>query len=242
MKRLALFFAGLMVLMTAAVAQDRPMPTIAMNTVYVSGDGKFEAAPDTALLQFSIAAQESTSENAYKKAADAAERMRAALRANGVDPKTAELGHYSLQPMYDYRSPKRKVVGFRVTSNVTLKLKDFTKIGPLMQGLATIEETDNQSISYTLENMDAAKQKAVEDAFNKAKASAQTVARAGGRTLGQLAYSSVDTYEQPIPVYAEMRQMKAMNQAADAASAPTAEFSPQKITVTAQVKALFELK
>jgi len=241
-KRLALFFAAFLAFAAGADAQERPVPTMVLNTVYVGADGKFESAPDTAMLQFSIATQEATSENAYAKASQAAERMRAALRANGIDPKAAELGGYSLQPMYDWKSPKRKVVGFRVTTNVSLKLKDFTKIGPLMSALAGIEETDNQSLSYTLENIEAAKQKAVEDAFNKAKNSAQTVAKAGGRALGQLAYSSVDTYEVPVPVPMMAMRAKTMSaQAADAA-APTEEFSAQKITVTAHVNAMFELK
>jgi uncharacterized protein len=232
-----------MVLLTAvaAVAQDRPAVSARENTVFVGADGKFETAPDTAVIQFTVAAQESSSEAAYSKAAGAAERMRQALRANGVDPKSAELGHYSLQPMYDYKSPKRKIVGYRVTSSVTLKLKDFTKVGPLTQALSLIEETENQSVGYMLEAMEAAKQKAVEDAFMKAKGSATTVARASGRTLGDLSYASVDTFEQvgpPMPMMNMRAQAASKMETADV----TAEFSPQKITVTAHVNAMFNLK
>ncbi len=214
---------------------------VMVNTVSVGAEGKFEAAPDTALLSFTVAAQEGSSEGAYKRASDAAERIRQVLRANGIDPKAAEIGFYSLQPMYDYKSPKRKIVGYRVTTSATLKLKDFNKVGPVLQGLSAVEETDNQSTSYILENIDAAKQKAIEDALNKAKASASTVARVGGRALGDLAYASVDTFEQqpPVPMYAT----KAVAMRAEAAQiAPTEEFTPQKVTVTAHVNALFNLK
>lgn len=224
----------------SALAQDRPAVSARENAVFVGADGKFEAAPDTAVIQFTIAAQESASEATYAKASAAAEKMRQALRANGVEPKSAELGYYSLQPMYDWRSPKRKVVGYRVTSSVTLKLKDFTKVGPLTQALSAIEETENQSVNYTLEGIEAAKQKAVEDAFQKAKASANTVAKAGGRTLGDLSYASVDTFEQ---VHPPMPMMTMRAQAAKMEAEPvTAEFSPQKVTVTAHVNAMFNLK
>jgi uncharacterized protein len=238
MKRFTL--AILLLAAAPAFAQERPAVAARENTVYSGADGKFESAPDTAVINFGIAAQESSSEAAYAKASAAAEKMRQALRSNGIDPKSAELGSYSLQPMYDWKSPKRKVVGYRVTTNVTLKLKDFAKVGALTQALSAIEETENQSVNYTLENMEAAKQKAVEDAFNKARASAATVAKAGGRSLGDLNYASVDTFEQaPVPMY----QMKAARtMAADAAQAPTEEFTPQKITVTAHVNALFNLK
>lgn len=233
---------GLLMGSLTVMAQERPSVVARENAIFVGADGKHEAVPDTAVLQFGIAAQNGTSEGAYSKASSAAERMRQALRANGIDPKSAELGYYSLQPMYDYKTAKRKIFGFRVTTSVTVKIKDFTKVGPLTQALAAIEETENQSVSYMLENIEAAKQKAVEDAFNKAKASATTVAKAGGRTLAGLSYASVDTNEQ---VYAPpMMTMKAVRGMAtdQAEQAPTAEFSPQKITVTAHVNAMFDLR
>ena len=104
-----------------------------------------------------------------------------------------------MQPVYDYKNPKRKLVGYRVDSNITLKLKDFCKIGPITQGLADMDVTGNQSLSYTLDDMDAAKIKAVEDALHRAHDEANAVAKASGRTLGDLSYASVDTFEQPRP-------------------------------------------
>ena len=43
--------------------------------------------------------------------------------------------------------------------------------------------------------MDEAKNHAVEDAYRRARNSAETLARASGRTLGDLSYASVDTFE-----------------------------------------------
>jgi uncharacterized protein YggE len=224
----------------ANAQQERPTVNPQTDTVYVSADGKFETAPDTAVIQFNIDAQQPTSAEAYTRASIAAERMRKVLRDNGIDPKMAELSFYSVQPVLDYRSPKHTIVGYHVSTSVTLKLKDFAKVGPLVDGLSNIEDTGNQSLSYTLEAMEAAKQKAIEDAFQKAKASASTVSRAGGRTLGELSYASVDTFEQIQPV--RMMRQSAVAGAMQAQTAPTADFSPQKSTVTAHVNAIFMLK
>jgi len=124
--------------------------------------------------------------------------------------------------------------------NVSLKLKDFTKIAPIVQQLSDGDITDEQSISYTLADIDAAKTKAVEDAYRRARASAEAVARAGGRTLGELSYASVDTFEniRPMP----MQPMARMSAMAQAAPAPTEQFSPQTTSVTAHVNAMFTLK
>ena len=233
--------ACLLALGSAAEAQDRPAQTVQPNTVYVGAEGKFESAPDTALIQFNISVQEETSKAAYDRAARATDRVRQILKSNGIDPKIAELGFYSLDPVYDWRNPKRKLVGYRVSTSVSVKLKDFSKVGPLVQQFADVEGSENQSLNYTLENIDEAKQKAVQDAVQRARASAQTVAQTGGRTLGDLIYAAVDTFE-PVP-YVATKQMAVRNMAAaEAAPAPTAEFSAQKITVTARVSALYGLK
>jgi uncharacterized protein YggE len=233
-------FLAIALLPLALAAQQTPAPRAQENSIYVGADGKYEAAPDTALLQFNISAQENSQQDAYKRASAAAEQVREVLRSNHIDPKAAQIGFFSLQPVYDYRNPKRKVVGYRVNSAVTLKLKDFSKIGAIVEQLSNIDVTANQTLSYMLDNMDSAKTQAVQDAVRRARESAQAAAGAGGRTLGELAYASVDVAEPivpgPRPMFSTMRAEAA------AQPAPTAEFTPQNITVTAHVNALFLLK
>jgi uncharacterized protein len=208
------------------------------NTVTVGADGKFETAPDTALIQFNISAQADTAKDAYDQAAKQAEATRQVLRANGIDPKAAEIGFFSVNPQYDWKNPKHKVVGYQVTTSVSLKLKDFSKIGPVTQQLADASVSDSQSLSYTLDSTDDAKTKAVADAYKRARASAQSMASASGRTLGELSSASVDTFENVRVMAPMMMKHAAMSEQA----APTAEFSPQNVTVSAHVNAVFTLK
>src|SRR5580658_3836844 len=240
MKSMLLLLA-LCILTTASLAQDHPALTALPNSIYVGADGKFESAPDTAVIQFNISVQESTSQKAYEHASKEAEQVRQALRDNGIEPKAATVGFFSVQPAYEWNSGKQKLIGYRVTTDVTLKLKDFSKIGSITQQLADADVSETQTVNYTLENIDEAKNKAVEDAYRRARNSADALARASGRTLGELSYASVDTFENqrtPIP-----RMARAMAGAANAAlPAPTEEFTPQTVTVTAHVNALFNLK
>jgi uncharacterized protein YggE len=210
------------------------------NTVYVGADGKFETTPDTALIQFNISAQAGSAKDAYEQAGKQAEATRQVLRANGIDPKTAEIGFFAVNPQYDWKDTKHRIVGYQVTTSVSLKLKDFSKIGPVTQQLADASVGESQSLSYTLDSTEEAKSKAVADAYRRARASAQSLANASGRTLGELSYASVDTFENnrvrsPIPRLAMSAAMKPQ-------AAPTEEFSPQNVTVTAHVNALFVLK
>jgi uncharacterized protein YggE len=234
-----LFVLTILLAAIPLAAQEHPALTAAPNTVYVGADGKFEAAPDTALLQFNVSVQDDTSQAAYQHASKDVEQVRQILHANGIEPKAANLGFLSVQPQYDWKNPKHKVIGYRVTTDVTLKLKDFSKIGPITQQLADANVSETQTLNYTLENIDDAKNKAVEDAYRRARNSAETLARASGRALGELSYASVDTFENQRPMPRMARPMAAM---AAAAPAPTEDFTPQTVTVTAHVNALFNLK
>jgi uncharacterized protein YggE len=235
----ALFALTLLLSALPLRAQEHPALTAPPNTVYVGADGKFEAAPDTAVLQFNVSVQDDTSQAAYQHASKDVEQVRQILHANGIEPKAANLGFLSVQPQYDWKNPKHKVIGYRVSTDVTLKLKDFSKIGPITQQLAEANVSETQTLNYTLENIDEAKNKAVEDAYRRARNSADTLARTSGRTLGELSYASVDTFENPRPVPRMARPMAAM---AGTPPSPTEEFTPQTVTVTAHVNALFNLK
>jgi uncharacterized protein len=238
MKRTWLLLAFL--LSASLTFSQAPNVNAAPNTLYTGADGKFEAAPDTALVQFNISAQADNAKAAYDLASKQAEQTRQIMRDNGIDPKTAQIGSYSIEPMYDWKTAKRKLIGYRVSTNVTLKLKDFAKVGPITQQLADTAVSESQSITYTLDNMDDAKSKAVEDAYRRARASAEALARAAGRAVGELSYASVDTYENVRPVMPMTRVMMAAE--AKSAPAPTEEFTPHTVTVTAHVNALFNLK
>jgi len=235
----AFFFLAAILLAGTLSGQEHPSVSAQSNTVFVSADGKFESVPDTAQLQFSVSVQETTSSAAYQGASKDVEQVRQVLHANGLDPKAATVGFFSVQPVYEWK-PKQHVVGYRVTTDITLKLKDFSKVGPITQQLADANVSETQTLNYTLENIDDAKNRAVEDAYRRAKNSAETLAHASGRAIGDLSYASVDTFENVRPMMSRMaRPMATM---ASSAPAPTEDFTPQNVTVTAHVNALFTLK
>ena len=226
------------VISVVALGQDRPAP-LQPNTLQVAADGKFEADPDTALINFNISVQADTAKAAYDRAAQETEQLRSLLRSNGIDPKSAEISGYSTQPVIDWKSPKRRVIGYSVGNHVVLKLKELAKVGPLVQSLGEQDYAQSLSLGYTLDNMEAAKNKAVADAYRKAHDEAASLASVAGRSLGELVYASVDVMEPVRP----MPMMMAERATSGAVAAPpTAEFNPQKITVSARVNAVFGMK
>lgn len=238
--RALVMLASVLLVTLAAAAQGAPGGVQAQsNTIYSGADGKFESSPDTAVLRLDISAQQDAPKAAFDHASATADRVRQVLRDNGIDVKTMQIGVYSVQAMYDWKNPKHKVVGYRVSTSLTLKLRDFAKVGAIIEQTADLDDMQNQSLSYVLDDMEPAKAKAAEDAFRRARNQAGTVATAGGRGLGELLYASVDV-NQAVVVPMQMTARAAAFGAA--APPPTAEFSPQSVTISAHVNALFALK
>jgi hypothetical protein len=229
-----LWIAPLVILAAAAMAQPNP---ITPDTVWTGGEGKFQSAPDTALVQFSISVQQTELKAAYAQAQDSAQRIRQILRDHGIEPKDAEIGSFSMTPVYKWEA-KRKLVGFQINSHVTIKVHDFSKLGPIIDSFSQVDTTDALSLSYTLENIEAAKAKAVEDAYRTAHRNAEVLARAAGRTLGAMIYASVDAND----FVPQPRPMMRMEAKANAGASPIEEFTPAMVTMTAHVNALFQLK
>lgn len=229
----------LLVLNVAAFAQDTRSSAFLPNSMTVGADGEFEAAPDTAVITCNLSAQETTSQAAFQSAARLADQARQALRNTGIDPKTVELSRYSLYPVIDYKNPKQKVIAYRVGTDVKIKLKDFSKVGPVTEALAGLDGITGQNMSYDLEDIDAAKNKAIENAYGRARTYAETLAKASGRQLGGLVSAAVDT-QQAIPIRPLARAMSA--KVAANVPEPTEEFEASKIKVMAHVNAVFAMQ
>jgi uncharacterized protein YggE len=209
------------------------------NSITVNAEGLYEADPDVAVISMSISTQEAQLKDAYGRATRGAEQIREVLRANGIDPKEAQVGFFQVAPVYDYTKAKRKAVGYGVRSNITLTIKDFSKIAPLSDAFSTIDVTRDQNVSYEVSDMPSALNKAIQIATQNARKSAETVAATTGAKLGDLLHATVGTVVNIRPMVRTMA-MQAAPMAKDVA--PTAKFGAGKISVNANVSVEFAVR
>ncbi|HEY0565913.1 MAG TPA: SIMPL domain-containing protein [Terriglobales bacterium] len=208
------------------------------NTVQVSAQGKFEAEPDTAVITLTMSDKQPRQDDAYKHVSDAAERLRGLFRQNNIDPKQLRVSSYNIQPEIDWTSGKQKLIGYQVQTTASYRTRDFAQANRLLEQLSSLPYANNQSLSYVLDDVDAAKQKAIADGVSKAQAYGSTLAKASQRNLGELLSASVDTQFEPGPRPMAMAGL-AMEKTA---RAPTEQLGQETVTVTAQVNAIFRLQ
>jgi hypothetical protein len=227
---------------TAQVPEVRQLA----DTVVVQAEGQYEADPDLATLTFHVSVQEKELRKAYERATQALNRIVSLAERNALAKADISAGTFTVFPVYDWSDRKRRARAYRVDSRVVLRVRDFSKIGTLID--ESVEEgiVDFRSLSYSLEDEEVAKQRAVAEATRRAEARARAALGDHTRKLGALRYLSVDV-QQPIGIVRleetprAFMEMKAREATGMVAPAPP-PVSPEKIRVTARVQCVFQLQ
>ncbi len=240
-----LIVALLAVLPTGAQTQD---VKYVADTVVVQAEGQYEADPDLATLTFQVSVQDKELRKAYERATEALNRIVRLAERNRVAKDDVSTGSFTVFPIYDWSDKKRKARAYRVESRVTLRVRDFTRIGTLID--ESVEEgiVDFRTLTYSLADEEAAKQRAIAEATRRAEARARA-ALGDTRKLGTLRYVSVDV-QQPIGLIrleagavmetvevAATTEAKAKRQLASM-PIPT----PERIRITATVHCVFQMQ
>jgi uncharacterized protein YggE len=133
--------------------------------------------------------------------------------------------------------PPASIAGYTITQSVDIKIHDFSKIGTIMSGVVKNGANQIGSLSFTIDDQTTAQNQARADAITKAKAKADSIAAAGGFTVGRL----LNIQENSIsPVYAPSVMM-GLNAKSDAAVAtPTIQAGSQEVDVNVTLQ--YEIK
>jgi uncharacterized protein YggE len=197
------------------------------------------AVPDVA--QFSFGVKTEGGLNIGNLQAENTKKVNEAInfvKSNGVDNKDIKTTNYSLDPRYQYYScpesggacPPPEIVGYTVSQNVLVKIRDFKKIGNILAGVVKNGANEVSSLSFTIDDPTVIQDQARNEAIAKAKTRALSVAKAGGFKLGRL-LSIEEGYAQPYYDYYES-SVKGLGGGAATVPAPTIEAGSQEVTVT----------
>ncbi|MDO8577351.1 MAG: SIMPL domain-containing protein [Candidatus Wildermuthbacteria bacterium] len=206
------------------------------------GEGKVVAIPDIAQFSFGVVTEGGTdvsglqNENSIK-----ANSVIDFLKVQGIESKDIKTESYSIEPRYQYFScpfdrveacPPAEIVGYTVRNSVSVKMRDFTKIGSILSG--TVERGANSvsQVSFGIDNTLGLQQQARDEAIQKAKEEARRTAKAAGFRLGKLVSLNEGGYG-VMPVFQ-------ISEAKGGATSPVLEPGSQEVTV--QVTLTYEIR
>jgi uncharacterized protein len=240
----AVFFLGAM----AACAQTPELKFIA-DTLVVQADGTYDADPDLATLTFQIFAQDKDIKRAYDTATRSIQHIVDIAQQNGLAKDDIRSGVLTVSPIYE-GDRKKRARSYYVQGQEVLKVRDFAKIGPILDTSVEDGVTDFRSLTYSLADEEAAKKKAVAEAMQRAIGRAATALEQKGQKLGALRYMSLDVKQ----VYGVAR-LEAFATSTETVETSTSGLfkerkvappppppTPQKITVSASVQCAFQIQ
>lgn len=215
-----------------ATAADAPAP----RTITVNGEGQAHAAPDMAVISIGVQSDALTAGEALRKnSADMSATIKK-LKDLGVADRDIQTSGLSVNPRYDYETTRgqAKVVGFTASNTVTVRLRDLSKAGAVIDEAVQSGANSLGGISFGFDNPKPLYDKARTNAVADAKAKAALLTEAAGVRLGKLLYIQDGYVAQPSPKLYSAR----MEMAADSAVPMEAGES----TLTASISLVYEIE
>jgi uncharacterized protein YggE len=238
----------------------KSIPPSSFRSFSVSGDGKATAIPDVAEFSFQVVTEGGNDIATLQATnTDAVNKAIAFVKSDGVADKDITTESYDVSPRYQtydcsptpvvYSAPTQSVsgietvtqvaapacppasiVGYTVTQSVDVKVRDFSKIGDIMNGVVKNGANDVGALSFTLDDPTTVQNEARADAVTKAKAEAQAIAQESGFKIGRLL--SVQESGGYQPAAYNMAQSSVVMKASDAAAAPVIQPGSQEVDET----------
>jgi uncharacterized protein YggE len=202
--------------MTDAQTPDKTAPS----TLTVSGSGETRVAPDIATVRLGVLTQSASAKAAQEQVNRVNNATLEAVAKLGVKPDQIQTSDLSLSPLYSQPKPgdesnAPRVVGYQASTVIAIRLTDLTKIGPVIDAGLAAGANRLDGVSFGLENDEAARNAALVNAVQEARAKAATIAKAFDVQLVEiLEISEGGTVSAP-PPYPQPRFAMAMEASAD---------------------------
>lgn len=185
----ALAAAGQLLIPGSGSAQNRPAERDAP-LITASAAGESRREPDEATVRLGVVAQDRSARVAQSRANEIASSILAAVKRLGVEQKQITSTRISLQPIYAAQRPDQieapRIAAYRASNSVSVRLLDLSKAGPVIDAGLEAGANTLEGVTFGLQDDTRAREEALRQAAVKARAKAETMARALGVRLGPL--------------------------------------------------------
>ena len=204
---------------------DEPGATLPRDTVSVTGVGSVKAVPDQAEFSFGVETRSATAKAALAANASAMTKIIAALRDAGARDLATQ--YVSVWPI---SQEDGKIDGYSASNSVSATT-DIANAGDLIDAATDAGANQVSGPNMSQRDSDQVYRQALSKAIADARGRAEVLAKAAGRSLGDITTISEGGGSAPIPYYEKV--------VADAASTPIV---PGQQETSATVSVTFELR
>jgi uncharacterized protein len=219
------------------------------NAITMDGIGEVVALPDVASFNFSISETSESVDSAQKLATEKTNKALDYLRSQGIDDKDIKTTSYNINPKYEwqqsvdrelgiYNPGKNILVGYEVTQNTDVVIRDTSKAGEILAGIGGIGISNVSGLQFKVDDDEALKTEARAKAIKNAKQKVSEVAKALDVKVVRV-ISFYENTDQPIP-YGGYGMGGDMMESKVSSVAP--EISTGENKIISKVSVTFEIK
>lgn len=221
----------------------------ASNTISFDGKGEVTAAPDLAVVNLTIRESAKVVEDAQKVVTTKEKAVLDFLEKSGVAKKDIKTESYNSYPKYDYGTPcygygmpcrqeAPKVIGYEVSENISVKVRDLAKAGDVVKGIGSLGVTEISGPNFSIENEEGLKAEARKMAIDEAKAKAESLSKDLGVKLVRIVnFSENGNY----PMYYG-KEMMAATDSVGGAPSPSPVLPTGETKITSNVVITYEIR
>ena len=189
-----LLVIGLLAACSSLPAQVTVATAAPLRTLNATGTGQVYITPDIAYINIGIHTEADDVTTALNDNNTQAQNISDTLTGLGVDKKDVQTTSFNVYPMTTYGpdgSVTRKY--YAVDNVVYVTVRDLSSLGKLLDAVVKSGANTINSISFDVQNKDAANAQAHDLAIQEAKAEAESIAKSAGVELGDLQSVNVST-------------------------------------------------
>jgi uncharacterized protein len=237
--------AGLAVAACSSGASGGTVTTIlpsgagAANTVTVTGNATVTSPPDEAVVVLTVQNDAATAPAAMDATSVQSNQLLAKLKSLGIEDSAIQTSSITLYPVrqYEPNTGKETLTGYRADNSVKLTLKDAPTVAKVLAAGVETGVTLVSGPDWRLRDDSQAVNDALKLAVAHARTKAETLATAGGLSVGEVLSISENSTQVPVPIYSS-----ASGAAVDSAKVTEPAVSGGSLDVTAAVTITYSLK
>ncbi|HEX7989537.1 MAG TPA: SIMPL domain-containing protein, partial [Stenotrophomonas sp.] len=165
-------------------AHAQTVPTVVASDatlLNVSAQAEAHRVPDVATLSAGVVTQAADGNTAMRDNAVQMDKVMAAIKAAGIAERDIQTSGINLSPQYRYAENEApKITGYQANNTVSLKVRDITKLGKVLDSLAAQGANQINGPSFEIDQPEPVYDEARLAALKKAQARAETYAKALG--------------------------------------------------------------
>lgn len=159
------------------------------STISVSGTGIIETEPNQAKVYLGV---ETQSENVTEALEENSLKMQSVIKAMerlGIKKDSIETTYFSVYPVRDYEKSGEEIVGYRVSNEITVELRDLDKIGIVIEEAMNAGANKVRRIEFGLteDKEKELKTEAIKEACEDARTKADAIASGLGLKITRVA-------------------------------------------------------